>query len=41
MNKKHWQNVYHENVNVNLMVENKLKMKSRIRINPVMGARKQ
>ena len=30
MNKKHYQNIYHANVNVNLIVENVIQIKSEI-----------
>ena len=33
MNRKHWQNMYHVNVNVNLMVENVIQIKHGIMIN--------
>ena len=33
MSRKHWQNMYHVNVNVNLMVENVIQIKHGIMIN--------
>ena len=30
MNRKHWENIYHANVNVNVMLENVIPSKSRI-----------
>ena len=33
MNRKHQQNMYHVNVNINLMVENVIQIKSGIMIN--------
>ena len=33
MNKESWQNIYHANVNVNLVEENFIHIKSRISIN--------
>ena len=39
MNRKHWQNIYHANVNVNLMEQNAIQIKSEITINVVVSAK--
>ena len=41
MNQKHLQNIYHENVNVNLMLENITQIKNGIMINLDVSARIQ